>query len=42
LVEEGAKDRVGEVIRRAGAEVLDVKVAPHGVKVKVRKAKAGK
>jgi D-glycero-alpha-D-manno-heptose-7-phosphate kinase len=35
LVEKDAQARVSEVIRREGAEVLDVAVAPQGVKVKV-------
>ena len=35
LVEPDAKARVGELIAAEGAEVLDVKVAPKGVRVKV-------
>ena len=35
LVEQGAKDRVSEIIQREGAEVLTVAVAPKGVSVKV-------
>jgi D-glycero-alpha-D-manno-heptose-7-phosphate kinase len=35
LVEPGAKPKVQEVIRKAGAEVLDVTVAPKGVSIKV-------
>jgi len=34
LVEPGAKERVGDVIRTAGAEVLDAKVARSGLKVR--------
>lgn len=36
LVEPEAKAKVQELIRREGAEVLDVKVAPRGVQVKAR------
>jgi D-glycero-alpha-D-manno-heptose-7-phosphate kinase len=36
LVEAGAKERVSRVIAAAGAEVLDAKVARHGVKVRLR------
>ena len=35
LVQPDAKERVAEIIRREGAEVLDVRVAPKGVQVKV-------
>lgn len=35
LVERGAKDRVGRVIEAEGATVLPVRVARHGVRVKV-------
>ncbi len=35
LVEPDAQTRVGDLIRKEGAEVLDVKVAPKGVTVKV-------
>jgi D-glycero-alpha-D-manno-heptose-7-phosphate kinase len=35
LVERGAKDKVTRAIEKAGAEVLPVKVATHGVKVRV-------
>lgn len=35
LVEHGAKDRVAAVVRELGATVLDYRVAPHGVKLKV-------
>jgi D-glycero-alpha-D-manno-heptose-7-phosphate kinase len=34
LVEPDAKQRVAEIVRREGAEVLDVRVAPKGVQVK--------
>lgn len=34
LVEPGARERVGDVIRAAGAEVLDAKVARRGLKVR--------
>jgi D-glycero-alpha-D-manno-heptose-7-phosphate kinase len=37
LVEPGTKDKVSAIIQAAGAEVLDVRVAPAGVKVKVAK-----
>src|SRR5438105_15128273 len=33
LVERGARERVAEAIRRAGATVLPVRVAPKGVRV---------
>ncbi|HUS06309.1 MAG TPA: hypothetical protein VMZ52_08440, partial [Bryobacteraceae bacterium] len=33
LVERGAKERVSELIRQAGAEVLPVTVAPKGVRM---------
>lgn len=35
LVQPDAKERVSEIIRREGAEVLGVRVAPKGVQVKV-------
>ena len=35
LVERGARETVSRVIENAGAEVLPVKVAPHGVTVRV-------
>jgi D-glycero-alpha-D-manno-heptose-7-phosphate kinase len=35
LVERGAKKRVGTLIASEGAEVLDVKVAPRGVQVRI-------
>ena len=35
LVDKGAKAKVSEVIKSLGAQVLDFKVAPEGVKVKV-------
>lgn len=35
LVEPGAKERVSSLIAAEGAEVLEAKVAPHGVRVKV-------
>jgi D-glycero-alpha-D-manno-heptose-7-phosphate kinase len=35
LVERGAKERVQNLIAREGAEVLDVKVAPRGVRMKM-------
>jgi D-glycero-alpha-D-manno-heptose-7-phosphate kinase len=35
LVEHGAKERVSQVVRDLGATVLDYRVAPHGVKLKV-------
>jgi len=35
LVDKGAKPKVSEVIQSLGAQVLDFKVAPEGVKVKV-------
>jgi D-glycero-alpha-D-manno-heptose-7-phosphate kinase len=35
LVERGAKDKVTRAIEKAGAEVLPVQVATHGVKVRV-------
>jgi D-glycero-alpha-D-manno-heptose-7-phosphate kinase len=38
LVERGAKDRVADTIRREGASVLDVSVAPRGVVVKTSTA----
>ena len=34
LVEPDAKEKVAEVVRQLGAEVLDAAVAPHGVKVR--------
>jgi D-glycero-alpha-D-manno-heptose-7-phosphate kinase len=36
LVQPDARQRVAEIIRREGAEVLDVQVAPKGVQVKAR------
>jgi len=36
LVEPGAKAKVAQAVRDAGAQVLDTKVAPEGVKVRVR------
>ncbi|MES1260976.1 MAG: GHMP kinase [Acidobacteriota bacterium] len=36
LVEPGAKERVAQVVRETGAQVLDTAVAPEGVKVRVR------
>jgi D-glycero-alpha-D-manno-heptose-7-phosphate kinase len=44
LVEEGAKEKVSRVIAAAGAEVIDAKVARHGVKtnrVKTNRVKVG-
>jgi D-glycero-alpha-D-manno-heptose-7-phosphate kinase len=38
LVERGAKERVSDVIRREGATILDVTVAPRGVAVKISPA----
>jgi hypothetical protein len=35
LVDRGAKARVSELIEQNGGEVLDVSVAPKGVRVKV-------
>jgi D-glycero-alpha-D-manno-heptose-7-phosphate kinase len=35
LVERGAKERVSGIIAREGAEVLDVRVAPRGVRLQV-------
>jgi D-glycero-alpha-D-manno-heptose-7-phosphate kinase len=35
LVRPEAKQRVAEIVRAEGAEVLDVRVAPRGVQVKV-------
>lgn len=35
LVERGAKDKVSRAVEKAGAEILPVKVATHGVKVRV-------
>lgn len=35
LVEKGAKEKVSEVCRQLGAQVLDFRVAPSGVKVRV-------
>jgi D-glycero-alpha-D-manno-heptose-7-phosphate kinase len=37
LVEPGAKARVQQALAAEGAEILDVKVAPKGVNVKVKK-----
>jgi D-glycero-alpha-D-manno-heptose-7-phosphate kinase len=37
LVEPGTKEKVSAIIEAAGAEVLNVKVAPSGVKVKIAK-----
>jgi D-glycero-alpha-D-manno-heptose-7-phosphate kinase len=37
LVEPGTKDKVSAVIQQLGAEVLPVKVAPAGVRVKIVK-----
>jgi len=38
LVERGAKDKVSRAIEKAGAEILPVKVATHGVKVRVARS----
>ena len=38
LVERGAKDRVSRTIEKAGAEILPVKVATRGVKVRVTRS----
>ena len=35
LVERGAKERVADAIRLEGATVLPVRVAPHGVRVRM-------
>jgi D-glycero-alpha-D-manno-heptose-7-phosphate kinase len=42
LVEPDAKQRVADVIRREGATVLDVKVAPSGVRVQVDRQLRGR
>jgi len=42
LVEPEAKERVAAVIRDAGAQVLDAKVAPKGVQVKVTQTASAK
>jgi D-glycero-alpha-D-manno-heptose-7-phosphate kinase len=39
LVAPGAKEKVSGVIAAAGAEVLDAKVAPHGVRVRMVKVR---
>ena len=38
LVDRGAKDKVSRAIEKAGAEILPVKVATHGVKVRVARS----
>jgi D-glycero-alpha-D-manno-heptose-7-phosphate kinase len=38
LVERGARDKVSRAIEKAGAEILPVKVAAHGVKVRVARS----
>jgi len=38
LVERGARDKVSRAIEKAGAEILPVKVATHGVKVRVARS----
>ena len=42
LVEPGAKQRVRDIIEREGATVLDVRVAPRGVRVQVERQLRGR
>jgi hypothetical protein len=35
LVERGARDKVSQALAKAGAEILPVQVAEHGVSVRV-------